>query len=64
MKNVARIAVAITAAAVLAQLPADALAQAYPAKPVKLVVGFSPGGPADVLARIAAQKLNKRSSSR
>ncbi len=59
MKNVARIAVAITAAAVLAQLPADALAQAYPAKPVKLVVGFSPGGPADVLARIAAQKLNE-----
>jgi tripartite-type tricarboxylate transporter receptor subunit TctC len=59
MKNVARIAVAITAAAVLAQLPADALAQAYPAKPVKLVVGFSPGGPADVLARITAQKLNE-----
>ena len=59
MKNVARIAVAITAAAVLAQGPADALAQGYPAKPIKLVVGFSPGGPADVLARIAAQKLNE-----
>ena len=59
MKNVARIAVAITAAAVLAQLPADALAQAYPAKPVTLVVGFAPGGPADVLARIVAQKLNE-----
>ena len=59
MKNVARIAVAITAAAVLAQLPADALAQAYPTKAVKLIVGFSPGGSADILARIVAQKLNQ-----
>ena len=34
-----------------------ALAQTYPARPIKLVVGFGPGGVADVTARVVGQKL-------
>jgi tripartite-type tricarboxylate transporter receptor subunit TctC len=38
-------------------LPAGALAQAYPSKPVRLIAPYPPGGSSDVLARIVAQKL-------
>lgn len=34
-------------------------AQSYPAKPVKVMVGFAPGGASDIVARILAQKLSE-----
>jgi tripartite-type tricarboxylate transporter receptor subunit TctC len=50
--------IAVLIAAALALLPAAGLAQgAFPEKPVRFVVGFTPGGPSDILARALGQKL-------
>ncbi len=40
--------------------PRLALALDYPTRPVKLVLGFTPGGPADILARLVSQRLGER----
>ncbi len=50
-----------TAAALLAlALPAVAGAQAWPAKPLKIIVPYSPGGTTDLLARLVGAELAKR----
>ena len=54
-KNITRIA--LTALCLLAS--PLALAQAYPAKPVKLIVPFPPGGPTDIVGRFVASKLSE-----
>ena len=46
--------------AALALLPAVAWPQAYPSKPVKIVVSFTAGGTTDILARFLAQNLSDR----
>ena len=46
--------------AFLALAAADAGAQAYPAKPVRLVIPYVPGGGTDVMARRLAQELTPR----
>jgi tripartite-type tricarboxylate transporter receptor subunit TctC len=44
---------------VLLLLPLGAAAADYPARPVTLVVAFTPGGPSDVLARVVGRKLEQ-----
>lgn len=39
---------------------ADAAAQTYPVRPVRLLVGFAPGGSIDTMARVIAQELAAR----
>src|SRR5688500_14771240 len=36
------------------------VAQTYPAKPVRLILPFPPGGPTDILGRTIAQKLTEQ----
>jgi tripartite-type tricarboxylate transporter receptor subunit TctC len=53
------LALAATAAA-LPGLPYPAPAQSYPARPVRLVTGYTPAGATDIFARLIAQWLTER----
>ena len=47
-------------AALLTALPLAAFAQAWPTKPVKIIVPYPPGGAVDVVTRKVAQKLSEQ----
>lgn len=56
MKRIARLAVAL----LVALGPAAAGAQAFPTRPIQLVVGFPPGGGVDIVARQLAERLTQQ----
>ena len=54
------LAAAVALAALLPAARAQDAARNFPAKPIRLVVGFTAGGGNDILARIVAQKLSEK----
>ena len=58
MPKALRFIVLFAVSILLASGPARAQ-EAYPSKPVRMIVPFPPGGPADLIARVMAQKLSE-----
>jgi tripartite-type tricarboxylate transporter receptor subunit TctC len=59
MNGSIRAATRITALAVLVFCAAAGFAQTYPNRPIRLLVGYPPGGPADVTARLVSPHLSE-----
>jgi len=55
MKSLLAAAIALA----IASLAGSAFGQGYPAKPIRLVVGFAPGGAADTVARALGEELGR-----
>ncbi|MGE0747139.1 MAG: Bug family tripartite tricarboxylate transporter substrate binding protein [Rhodospirillales bacterium] len=50
---------AVAATLLLAAIAAPAAAQDYPTKPVRVLIGFAPGGPADLIGRVLVDHLSR-----
>ncbi len=50
----------LLAAVLLLPAPTVALAQAYPSKPVRMMIPWAPGGTTDILGRVLAQKMGEK----
>jgi tripartite-type tricarboxylate transporter receptor subunit TctC len=58
-RHAARLAIAAAAVSLLSGLSGQAMAQAYPSKPIKFVVPFSAGSATDAVGRIVAQAMGE-----
>jgi tripartite-type tricarboxylate transporter receptor subunit TctC len=54
-----KIATRLALTMMLGMATLNAHAQAYPTKPVRFIVPFPPGGPTDIMGRLAAQRLTE-----
>ena len=59
MRNCRSIGMILTLGVLLALLPHVAPGQDYPARPIKIIVGFAPGGGVDTVARLVGQEMSK-----
>jgi tripartite-type tricarboxylate transporter receptor subunit TctC len=58
-RHAARLAIAVATVSLLSGLSGQAMAQAYPSKPIKFVVPFSAGSATDAVGRIVAQAMGE-----
>ena len=59
MKRILARILTLSALLTSAGIGGHALAQTYPTKPVKFIIGFAAGGPTDVIARVIAQDMTQ-----
>jgi tripartite-type tricarboxylate transporter receptor subunit TctC len=57
--NAARIILSFIAAAACAATPFTTYSQAFPSKPIRLIVPSPPGGPTDIFGRVLGQKMSQ-----
>ena len=54
-----KLVIAAGAGALMGQMPGQAIAQAYPSKPIRFIMPYPPGGSSEILARPIAHELTK-----